>query len=293
MRSASRATLSVTRNTATCASAVAVSTPSENATARRPSRERLIEASTSPWLWPCESPLVDERLSTTRPRASRASYGGDDLVELPILGQTIDGTRLQQRLGLARARGRRGADDGRARARAGDRPGRLHAVEGRQAVVEQHDVGPLSIAELERLGAVARGADDLDVGAKAEQQLERLTKDVVVLDEEEPHGPAEVHTLEIGAVLDGLDDFATFEAAGADVGASRFPVEEDADALEVRLEAPFRRHHRVAAMVSERRLFAADCADLRHGRGSLAKEVLRRSPANPVRGRRDRPSRGR
>src|ERR671915_1094738 len=198
MRSASRATLSVTRKTATWASAVAVSTPSENVTARRPSRERLIEASTSPWLWPCGSPLVRERLPTTRPLSSRASYRSDDVVERPILGQTLDGTRLEQRLGLARVGGRREANDGRARARLADRPRRLHAVQGGQAVVEKHDVGPLSSAELERLGTVARCTDDLDVGAKPEQQLERFTKDVVVLDEDEPHWPAGVHTLVIG-----------------------------------------------------------------------------------------------
>ena len=41
-------------------------------------------------------------------------------------------------------------------------------------------------------GAVADRGDDLDVGPHAEQELERLAEDVVVLDEEDadraPHG---------------------------------------------------------------------------------------------------------
>src|SRR4029078_12173296 len=45
--------------------------------------------------------------------------------------------------------------------------------------------------------------------------------------------------------LDGLLHLAALEAGGADVGTLRRAVHEDADALEVRVEAPLRRDHRV------------------------------------------------
>ena len=66
------------------------------------------------------------------------------------------------------------------------------------------------------------------------------------------------------ARLDRLGDLAALEAAGADVGALRRAVQEHANALEVRVEAAPRRHHRVRPVVPERRLLAADCTDLRH-----------------------------
>src|SRR4051794_25262242 len=70
--------------------------------------------------------------------------------------------------------------------------------------------------------------------------------------------------------LDGFSDFAALEAAGAHVGALRLAVQEHADALEIRVEAALRRHHRVAPVVTKARLLAADCADLRHRPGSVA-----------------------
>jgi hypothetical protein len=45
--------------------------------------------------------------------------------------------------------------------------------------------------------------------------------------------------------LDGFDDFVAFEATGADVGALRGALEEDANPLEVRVPTPLRGDHRV------------------------------------------------
>src|SRR4051794_16345682 len=54
-------------------------------------------------------------------------------------------------------------------------------------------------------------------------------------------------------VLDGLLDLLCLQAAGADVLPPRRLPDEDADLLEVRVEAPPCGHHRVAAAVPERR----------------------------------------
>src|SRR3954454_10718837 len=70
--------------------------------------------------------------------------------------------------------------------------------------------------------------------------------------------------------LDRLLDLAGLEAARADVRSRRLAAEHDADALEVRLEAPLRGHHRVAPVVTEAGLLAADCADLGHGGPRIA-----------------------
>src|SRR4051812_46693095 len=73
--------------------------------------------------------------------------------------------------------------------------------------------------------------------------------------------------------LDRLGHFAALEAAGANVSALRLAVQEHADALEIRVEAALRRHHRVAPVVPKARLLAADCADLRHRPGSVAERL--------------------
>jgi hypothetical protein len=67
--------------------------------------------------------------------------------------------------------------------------------------------------------------------------------------------------------LDGLLDLAALEAARTDVGARGLAVQEHPHALEVGIEAPLRRHHRVAPVVAEPGLLPADCADLGHGGG--------------------------
>src|SRR5439155_9221258 len=62
--------------------------------------------------------------------------------------------------------------------------------------------------------------------------------------------------------LGSLFDLAALQAARADVRPAGRAVHEDLDALEVRVEAALRRHHRVAPVVTERRLLPADGADL-------------------------------
>ncbi len=86
-------------------------------------------------------------------------------------------------------------------------------------------------------------------------------------------------------------DFPGLQAPGADVSALRAAVEQHADALEVRIEASLRRHHRVAPVVPEGRLLPADGADLGHRGGSLASAGVR--PLGPEAEKRRRPSRGR
>src|SRR6266581_8719595 len=70
--------------------------------------------------------------------------------------------------------------------------------------------------------------------------------------------------------LDRLFDAAALQAARADVRPRGLPAEENANALEVRVEAPLRGHHRMAPVVAEARLLPANCADLRHRATSLA-----------------------
>src|SRR5580693_155651 len=58
--------------------------------------------------------------------------------------------------------------------------------------------------------------------------------------------------------LERLGDLAGFEAARANVDAARSALGvDDADLLEVRVEAPAGRDHRVAAVVAERRALVA------------------------------------
>src|SRR4029079_113103 len=65
--------------------------------------------------------------------------------------------------------------------------------------------------------------------------------------------------------LERFRDLAGLEAARADVGTRRLAVQQYPDALQVRVEAPLRGNHRMAPVVTERRLLPADCADLGHG----------------------------
>src|SRR5690242_612574 len=58
--------------------------------------------------------------------------------------------------------------------------------------------------------------------------------------------------------LDGLLDLAGLEAARADIGTLRLAVQDHPHALEVRVEAPLRRDHRMAPMVAETGLFPTD-----------------------------------
>ena len=75
---------------------------------------------------------------------------------------------------------------------------------------------------------------------------------------------------------DGFDDLAGLEAARADVVAGRLAVEDEPDALQVRVEAPLRGDHRVRAVVPARRLLPADGANPGHaaGHGSSVGEPM-------------------
>src|SRR5436309_14746494 len=63
---------------------------------------------------------------------------------------------------------------------------------------------------------------------------------------------------------DGLLHLAALQAAGADVRPGRLAVQENANLLEVRVEAALRGHHRMAPVVTETRLLSANGADLGH-----------------------------
>src|SRR6266516_4107259 len=73
---------------------------------------------------------------------------------------------------------------------------------------------------------------------------------------------------------DGLLDLAGFETAGADVGALRLAAQEHADTLQVRVEAALGGDHRMAPVVAEAGLLAANGADLGHRRRSVAGAVM-------------------
>jgi hypothetical protein len=63
---------------------------------------------------------------------------------------------------------------------------------------------------------------------------------------------------------DGLADLAGLQAARADVHAPGCRTDEDADLLQVRVEAPLRRAHRVAAVLTESGTAPTAVTDLRH-----------------------------
>src|SRR3954453_21042161 len=78
--------------------------------------------------------------------------------------------------------------------------------------------------------------------------------------------------------LDRLDDLAGLQEAGADVDAPRRLADEHAHLLQVRVEAPLRRHHRVAAAVAERGALPAAVTDLGHEQAG----VYRPTPSGSV-----------
>src|SRR5439155_18351883 len=90
-----------------------------------------------------------------------------------------------------------------------------------------------------------------------------------------------------GEGSDGLLNLAGLQTTRAHIRTSRLAVQEHADALEVRVEAPLGGDHRVAPVVAEARLLPTDCADLAHRRRSVAKAIWRpaRSPAAAGTGR--------
>jgi hypothetical protein len=126
--------------------------------------------------------------SCTAPRG--VSHGADDLVQLPVLGQAGNRARLIEGVDLLALRGGREDDNGRRWAGLADRYGRLHPVELGQAIVEKDDIGPEPRAHVERAPPVRNGGDDPQIGHGPEQELERLAKDVVVLNEDDGDGLA-------------------------------------------------------------------------------------------------------
>ncbi len=71
-----------------------------------------------------------------------------------------------------------------------EQPGGLDAVHPRQPVVHQQDIGGMLAAERGRVVAVGGGGNDLETGLEAEQHLQRLAEDVVVLDDRHADGSA-------------------------------------------------------------------------------------------------------
>ena len=69
---------------------------------------------------------------------------------------------------------------------AGDPAGRLEAVHHRHPDVHQHHVGVLAGGEGDGLGAVARLADDLDVGLTGEQHREPAAHERLVVGDHDP-----------------------------------------------------------------------------------------------------------
>ena len=69
---------------------------------------------------------------------------------------------------------------------AGDPAGRLEAVHHRHPDVHQHHVGVLAGGEGDGLGAVARLADDLDVGLAGEQHREAAAHEHLVVGDHHP-----------------------------------------------------------------------------------------------------------
>jgi hypothetical protein len=69
-----------------------------------------------------------------------------------------------------------------------DLPGRLETIHARHADVHQHDIRPLGPCELDRLGAVAGLADDLEFLRAFEEGAKPRTHEGLVVREQNPDG---------------------------------------------------------------------------------------------------------
>src|ERR1035437_2681179 len=67
-----------------------------------------------------------------------------------------------------------------------------------------------------------------------------------------------------GCGLDRFLDLVGLEAPRADVGTGGLALEQDPDALEIRVETPLRRDHRMAPVVTEAGFLPANDTDLGH-----------------------------
>ena len=81
-------------------------------------------------------------------------------------------------------------EDARGRALLDEPARRLHAVEHRHADVHQDHVGPATLGERDRLGAVLGFADDLDLGSGSEDGPEPGAHERLVVADQDPdaHG---------------------------------------------------------------------------------------------------------
>ena len=118
---------------------------------------------------------------------------GGSLVECPrdllvpgILGEDAAGPgakRLERIVVLAEG----GEDqDGARRLLGDDSPRRRDSVEHRHVQIQQHDVGPVSRDEFERLGSVCGRGDDVHIRKQAEHRRESLAHDLLIVDDEYP-----------------------------------------------------------------------------------------------------------
>ena len=121
----------------------------------------------------CGKSAVESRtiavLSTVRFTQRAASWiVVDDLLELLVLREARDGAGLAQRLHLLAVRRRSQCDDRDVGARLPQRARRLDAVEAREAVVHEHDLGLVLAAGRHGLLAVDDRRDDDEVAAQTE-----------------------------------------------------------------------------------------------------------------------------
>jgi len=118
-------------------------------------------------------------------------HRGDELIRRRRLQQEAAGARAERLVDvLVEVEGRED-DDLRRRGRAvAQDPSRLEPVQPRHPDVHQHDVGLQVASELDRLGAVARLADHLDVRFRLEDQPEAGADERLVVGEQDPNHAA-------------------------------------------------------------------------------------------------------
>ena len=100
--------------------------------------------------------------------------------------EASDRSRLDERLALGVVRGRRQRDDRDTGHFLHDLGRGLDAVQGRHAVVHQHDVRPVFFRRRHGGDSVPHRGDDFDVVPHPEEELESVAKYLVVLHEHDP-----------------------------------------------------------------------------------------------------------
>ena len=133
-----------------------------------------------------------------RVSCTRAAYSVGSPASRTSVCQTLDRSTLLDERDRARAQDlltllecRLGGEtDDRSAGRSADGARRRGAVETREPVVHDHDVGGVPRRGVGRLGAASDGPDDLEARLQCEQELERRAVDLVVLDEQHAYGHA-------------------------------------------------------------------------------------------------------